>query len=126
MSIRFITPNQHGILDFMVAAVLIAGPFVLGLGDSSPLVVWISVVTGFAVIVLSLLTDYRYGLYRLIPFWGHLMVDGIVGLAFVLIPFMLGFEGLDAIFYWVNGLGVLAVVTLGLTREPAKPSPSTG
>ncbi len=51
MSIRFITPNQHGVLDFIVATALIVAPFVLGL---SPLAVWISAATGPAVIVLGL------------------------------------------------------------------------
>lgn len=118
-SLRFITPNQHGVLDFIVATALIVLPFALGLGGSSPLAVWISVATGVAVVVLSLLTDYRYGLYRLIAFRGHLLVDGLVGLAFALIPTVLGFGGIDAIYYWVNAAGVLAVVSLGLPEEPA-------
>ena len=117
MSIRFITPNQHGVLDFIVATALIVAPFGLGL---SPLAVWISAATGLAVIVLSLLTDYRYGLYRVIPFWGHLLVDGIVGVSFAIIPIVLGFTGLDAAYFWVNAAGVLAVVSLGLTHEPVK------
>lgn len=124
--IRFITPNQHGILDFSVAAVLIVAPFLLGLGGSSSLAVWLSVATGIAVIVLSLLTDYRYGLLRLIPFKGHLLVDALVGLAFVMIPFVVGFEGRDAIFYWVIGVGVLAVVALGRTDQPGHPAVPTG
>lgn len=116
--VRFITPNQHGVLDFIVAAVLIVAPFLLGLGGSSSLAVWLSVATGVAVIMLSLLTDYRYGLLRIIPFKGHLLADALVGLAFVIIPFLAGFEGRDAIFYWVIGVGVLAVVALGRTDQP--------
>jgi len=120
MSVRFITPNQHGVLDFLVAAALMAMPFALGLGASSPLAIWMSVATGVAVVVLSLMTDYRFGLIPVIPFWGHLAVDGIVGAAFVMAPSVLGFTGIDALYYWVNGAAVLVVVALGQTRQPVQ------
>jgi|APFre7841882630_1041343.scaffolds.fasta_scaffold98377_2 hypothetical protein len=124
MSIRFITPNQHGVIDFVVAAALIVAPFALGLGTSSPLAIWISVATGVVIVVQSLLTDYRFGLVKLIPFRVHLSMDGAVGLAYALIPTTLGFTGIDAMYYWVNAAGVLAVVSLGLTRQPALLSPA--
>lgn len=119
MSIRFITPNQHGVIDFAVAAALIGAPFALGLGASSPLAIWISVATGAIIVVQSLLTDYRFGLVRVLPFWAHLSMDGAVGVAYALIPTILGFSGLDAIYYWVNAAAVIAVVSVGLTEQPA-------
>ena len=117
-SFRFIAPNQRGVPDIMVATAVIVAPIALGLGACSPLAVWMSVATGAAVLGLSLLTDYRFGLMRVIPFRGHLTVDGIVGAAFAAAPFMLGFAGLDALYYWVNGAAVLMVVGLGLTKAP--------
>jgi hypothetical protein len=123
MSLRFITPNQHGVIDFAVAALLIVAPFALGLGASSALAVWISVATGLVVVVMSLLTDYRFGVVRILPFWAHLSLDGAVGVAYALIPTVLGFSGIDAIYYWVNAAAVLAVVSLGLTVQPAAAAP---
>jgi hypothetical protein len=124
MSIRFITPNQHGIIDFVVAAALIVAPFALGLGASSPLAIWISVATGVVVVAMSLLTDYRYGLLRIVPFWAHLSIDGVVGVAYALIPTIFGFSGIDAIYYWVNAAAVIAVVSLGMTVQPAARAPT--
>jgi hypothetical protein len=37
MSIRFLTPARHGVVDYLAAAELLILPFVLGLGTSSPL-----------------------------------------------------------------------------------------
>jgi len=48
----------------------------------------------------------------------YLAVDFLVGLAFVVAPFVLGFAGLDAAYYWVLGATVLVVVTVVRT-EPA-------
>lgn len=118
MSLKFITPNMHGVLDYIVGATLITAPFVLGLGASSPVAIWLSVATGIAVIVMSLITDYRFSLARIIPFWLHLSVDGAAAIVFALAPLIFGFTGLDMVYYLVNAAAVLTVVTLGLTEQP--------
>ncbi|MEM7212697.1 MAG: hypothetical protein AAF479_12535 [Pseudomonadota bacterium] len=109
---RFVTRNIHAWLDYPVAAALIILPIVLGLGESSPIALWLSVATGFAALVLTILTDHELGLIRVLPYKLHLLVDGAVGVVFVLAPLVLGFSGLDAAYYWLNGLAVLFVVGL--------------
>lgn len=126
MSIRFITPNAHGVIDFIVAAGLICLPFILGLGVSSPLAFWISVATGFAILVLGLFTDYRYGLFRIIPFWLHLTIDAIFALAFALVPTVLGFTGIDALYYWLAAAGNIAAVIFGKTEQDYAPDARGG
>lgn len=120
MAIRFLTPTLHGVVDYTAAAALIVMPFVLGLGESHVLAKWLAVATGFAVIVVSLLTDYRYGAVRVLPFKGHLAIDAIVAALFLIAPFALGFSGLDAAYYIANALAVFAVVSLSDlgTAEP--------
>ncbi len=118
MSLRFITPNMHGVLDYIVDATLITGPSILGLGASSAMAFWLSVLTGVAVIVMSLITDYRFSLAKVIPFWLHLSVDGAAAIVFIVAPFALSFGGIDMIYYLLNGVAVLAVVGLGLTEQP--------
>ena len=112
MSIRFITKDIHAYLDYPVAAGLVAMPFLLGLGLSSPLAFWFSVATGIAALVLTILTDHHLGLLRVLPYKLHLAVDAMVGAVFVIAPFALGFTGLDALYYWVIGATVLVVVGL--------------
>ncbi|MEO9685366.1 MAG: hypothetical protein ABJF86_11045 [Tateyamaria sp.] len=118
MSMRFITKDIHAYLDYPVAAGLFAMPFLLGLGQSAPLAFWLSVVTGVAALVLTLLTDHHLGVVRVLPYKLHLTVDGAVGVVFVIAPFVLGFSGLDALYYWVIGATVLIVV--GLHKEETK------
>ena len=112
MNPRFITKNIHALLDYPVAVVLMAAPFLLGLGDSHPLALWLSVGTGVAAFVLTILTDHMLGVVRVLPYKFHLTVDAAVGVTFVLAPFVLGFAGLDALFYLANGAAVLSVVGL--------------
>ena len=115
---RFITKEIHAYLDYPVAIGLIIMPFILGLGSLNPLAMWLSVVTGIAALVLTILTDHHLGLIRVLPYKLHLTVDFMVGLAFVAIPFILGFAGLEAAYYWVIGATVLVVVGLHKADVP--------
>ena len=118
MDPRFVTKTMHAFLDYPVALSLMVTPFLLGLGNSNPLALWLSVITGVAALTLTLFTNHRLGVFRVLPYSVHLTVDFVVGVAFLLAPNALGFAGLDAGYYWVNAAAVLLVVSLH------KPEPS--
>jgi hypothetical protein len=116
---RFITKKIHAYLDYPVAVALIVLPFVLGLGNSNPLALQLSVGTGIAAFILTLLTDHQLGVYRIIPYKVHLAIDTLVGIVFVIAPFMFSFRGADACFYWIIGGSVLIVVSLHKSETAA-------
>ncbi len=121
MSFRFITKSMHAyLIDYPVAVVLIAAPFVLKLGQSGPIAMWLSVVVGVAALVLPALTDHPTGLVHIIPYWLHLWVDRAVGLVFVIAPFAFKFVGLDAWYYWVLAAAVL--LTTSVLNAPETPA----
>ena len=107
---RFITKEIHAYLDYPVAISLIGMPFLLGLGAVNPLAFWLSVVTGIAAFLLTVLTDHHLGVFRVLPYKFHLTVDGLVGATFVATPFILQFTGVEFLYYVVLGLTVIAVV----------------
>jgi len=109
---RFVTKQIHALLDYPVALALIALPFLLGLGSSNPLAFQLSVITGIAALILTILTDHQTGLIRVVSYQAHLVVDFLVGLTFLLAPFIFSFEGMDAYYYWINGAAVLLVVSM--------------
>jgi hypothetical protein len=122
MEIRFVTKTVHAFLDYPVALSLMAMPFVLGLGNANPLALWLSAVTGIAAFVLTLLTDHKTGVFRVLPYRLHVAVDRTVGLVFAAAPFVLGFTGLDAWYYWANAAAVL-LVTFVLNAPEDEPNP---
>jgi hypothetical protein len=109
---KFITKRIHAFLDYPVAIALIALPFLLGLGDSNPLALQLSVATGVAALILTLLTDHHLGAFRVVSYKIHLIVDFLVAVVFIIAPFIFSFEGIDAYYYWINGAAVLAVVSM--------------
>lgn len=87
-------------------------PFVLKLGTSNPLALWVAVGTGVAALVLTLLTDHYLGALRVLPYWFHLAVAGLIGITFSTAPMLFSFSGLDAGYYWANGAAVMLVIGL--------------
>jgi hypothetical protein len=116
-TMRFMTKEFHAYLDYPVALGLMAMPFMLGLGAVNEFALWLSVATGFAALMLTILTDHHLGLFRVLPYSLHLAVDFAVGLAFLAAPSLLGFTGLEAAYYWVIGATVLVVVGLHSPEE---------
>ena len=112
MNIRFVTKSIHAILDYPVALALIVLPFLLGLGSTNPIALWLSVSVGIAAAILTFFTDHFLGVVRVLPYSFHLAVDFLVALVFLAAPFVFGFTGIDAWFYWLNGLAVIVVVSL--------------
>lgn len=119
---RFVTRKIHSLLDYPVALSLFAMPFILGLGATNPAAKWLSVATGIAAFVLTLLTDHETGVIRVLPYWLHVAVDRLVSVMFLAAPFVLGFSGLDAAYYWVNAAAVLTVTVILAAPESGGPA----
>lgn len=117
---RIITKEIHAYLDYPVGFSLLILPVMLGLGSSSALAFWLSIATGFAALLLTILTDHHLGVFRILPYSFHLSVDGLVGIAFVTLPHLLGFTGFDFWYYSLLGATVLLVVGLHKTDESAQ------
>lgn len=120
MDPRFVTRSMHAFLDYPVGLSLVVLPFVLQLGSSNPLALWLAVGTGAAALILTFFTDHILGVVRVLPYSFHLAVDLAVGVVFLLAPSVLGFSGIDAWYYWLNGAAVLLVV--GLHKPDIAPS----
>lgn len=81
----------HGILDYLMGALLIASPWVLGF-HAGGAETWVPVVLGAGVIVYSLFTDYELGAVRRLPMTTHLWLDALGGVLLAVSPWVLGFD----------------------------------
>lgn len=123
MNPKFLNPAIHGLLDYVAAVGLIVLPFLLDLGATSQLASGLSVVAGIGLVAYSLATDYALGVFRVIPFRAHLMLDVAAAVVFVAAPFVFGWQGLVLGYYLSMGAGVLAVVALSTAGRGAIPVP---
>jgi hypothetical protein len=105
---RFITRSiQTYLIDYPVTVILIVAPFLLKLGKSSPVGLWLSVVTRVTALLLQALTDHPTGLVRVIGYWLHLWVDRALGVVSIIAPFAFHFTGPYSRYYWVLAAAVL-------------------
>jgi hypothetical protein len=106
MSFRFITKSiRTYLIDCPVAVVLIVAPFLLKLGKSSPVALWLSVVTRVS-LLLSAFTDHStalVGVIRASLQW----VDRALGVISITAPSAFHVTGPDAGYSWVFAAAVL-------------------
>src|SRR4051812_19940352 len=111
---KLIPRNIHGILDYLVGALLIAAPWLLGFADHTA-ATYSPVALGVGAILYSLLTDYELGLVRIIPFPMHLGLDAASGLLLAASPWLFGFADRVSTPHVV--LGIFEVLAAVMTRN---------
>ena len=88
---RFIPTRVHGYLDYLVGALLIAAPWLLGFATGGA-EQWVPVALGVGALAYSLLTDYELGAIRTIPMRTHLLLDLLSGVLLAVSPWLFGFD----------------------------------
>jgi hypothetical protein len=115
---HIISRRNHGILDYVVGIILILAPTLFGFSNEG-IAERVPMVLGIATLVYSLFTQYELGLFKVLPFRGHLLLDILNGLTLAASPWIFHFADRVWIPHLVLGLLELAVVLLTET------SPST-
>ncbi len=114
---KLFSTRTHGILDFISVGTLLALPRLFGWSKQTT-----SLLTNIALgtFIASLLTRYEFGLFKVLPMKGHLLMDVLVSLVLIASPFVFGFadEGSHWVFFVVLGVGYL-LATLMTQEHPA-------
>lgn len=88
---RVFSTRTHGMLDYLMAALLIASPWIFGFARGGA-ETWVPVVIGVSALGYSVMTDYELGLIRRIQMPVHLWLDAVAGLALAVSPWVLAFD----------------------------------
>jgi len=87
MNLRVIPTKVHGAVDMATGPALIAAPTLLRMNGNKGATIPPRAV-GAAAIVNALLTDYEFGLKRLLPMRTHLALDAVGGVTLAATPFL--------------------------------------
>jgi hypothetical protein len=107
--VRLLPAWLHAVADYAVGAGLVIVALAVG-GTAGA--VGTGVVVGVTVLVVSLLTRYPLGLFKVLPFTVHSAGDYLAAALLLVAPFALHFNDSDASLaavYVVAGIAVLAV-----------------
>src|SRR3954454_17868567 len=88
---RPITSRMHGMLDYPMAVLLIASPWIFGFSDVGGAATAVPIVIGVLVLAQSLITDYEYSVMDALQLRGHLMMDVLAGVVPAASPWIFGF-----------------------------------
>jgi hypothetical protein len=110
----------HGVLDYTVAILLIAMPWILGVNGYNAQT-YVPVVLGIATIAYSFITSYECGAVPVISMQTHLILDTINGLILATSPWVFGFADEIMIPYVGGGVLELLVVALSNRHPQFKP-----
>jgi hypothetical protein len=106
-----VPPQVHGLLDYPLAAILIAGPLVLDFDFKAATI--IALVFGGGAAVLAVATAWPTGIVKIIPPLLHGYADTLVTLALIVLPFAVGFSyRTPALLFYVivGGAGLIATL----------------
>jgi len=105
---KIISPRAHGYLDFLTVAIFLFAPTMLGLSQTPAIIAYILAVVH---LIVTLTSDFPFGVVKLIPFTIHGWIERLVGPSLIALPFILGFsdEGTARNFYIALGIIIIAV-----------------
>jgi hypothetical protein len=115
-----ISLTLHALMDPLLAALLIAAPFLFGFSDQGgPTAVCI--VAGIVVLLVAMSTCWRLSLIKAIPISAHLVLDVAVAGLLIASPFLFGFSDQAGPTAFVIIVGVFDLLAALGTRWFAAP-----
>lgn len=100
---RFISTRIHGVLDYAMAILLIAAPWLFDFARNGA-ETWVPVVLGIGVIAYSLVTNYEMGLVHKLSMPTHLGLDLAGGVILAVSPWLFGFADFVYLPHLILGL----------------------
>ena len=108
----------HGLVEYAVAALFIAAPFVFGFEETSATAA--SIVVGLLVLAFTAVSVLPTGLVKSVSVGVHVTADIVLAVLLVALPFVLGFRDEGAPTALFITVGVLHLLVTIATRFPGR------
>lgn len=108
-----ISVRAHGVIDYIVAVLLVVAPFILGFANGGP-AMWVPIILGIVLAAYSLMTRYPYSVAALIPLPVHLGLDVASGILLLISPWLFGFSQLV---WWPHVIVGAAEIVIALCTQ---------
>lgn len=86
---KFLNPRVHGYVDYVAVALLALAPTLFAFSGVAAAICYLAAI---GMLGLSLCTAYPLGMARLVPFTIHGAIEFVGSIAFVVAPWLFGFD----------------------------------
>ncbi len=117
---RVIAAGPHRMLDFVTVAGFALAPSALRLAGLGATVAYVLAAVHLA---LTFLTHFPGSAARPVSFLLHGTIEGVVGIALLLLPWLAGWSGTTRMFYVGAGVVILGVWGLSAYRTSSRSAP---
>jgi len=111
---RFIPVDVHNIMNYLYGILIIVSPWLFDFNRGGAETV-IPIVVGIVVLGISLATNYKYSLAKIISFKAHLTADIVIGIFLIVSPWLFGFN--NYVYIPHAAFGLIAVMTSLMTER---------
>jgi hypothetical protein len=114
---RILDARVHGVLDLIAVFAFLLGPLLFGLGGSPAAIAYTLAIVH---LVMTLLTRFPMGRWKVIPFPVHGIVELIVGVALLILPSFAGYAPGSPARKFYLGMGAVILIVWALTAYGAQ------
>lgn len=115
-----ITRSLHGIVDYQYAAMVSAAPELVGFKEEETATTLCRVM-GSGALLYSVFTRYELGLFRIMPFKTHLVIDAVANTMTATAPWLFGFYRNTRARNTFLAAGLLGLMVAQLTQPDEMP-----
>jgi low affinity Fe/Cu permease len=108
---KIINANVHAVLDYLTVIFLWISP---SLFNFSRPVSTFTYILGAIHLLLTISTNYKYGILKFIPFPTHGTIELILGIVLIITPWLLNFTNNTDCYYY-SALALVIFITYALT-----------
>lgn len=110
---KIISPKVHAILDYATVIFLLASPSLFKMEEPLNIFTYLLAVVHF---LLTILTNFKLGLIKVIPFRVHGLIEVIVAVVLAGVAFWFYNIGIDLGFYYYIIIAVIIMIVFLLTN----------
>ncbi|MCI0747825.1 MAG: SPW repeat protein [Verrucomicrobia subdivision 3 bacterium] len=119
---KIIPTHLHGAFDYVCGFMLILSPHLLGISEAHSPERLVPQLTGFFILVQSLMTRYECGVLRVLPMQAHLLSESLAGLFLAISPWVFSFHQASATRWMPHCVAGGALLIAGLLTAESRRS----
>ena len=106
--------KQHGVIDYVTGTMLLVSPWLFQFNHLSDMATYTMVLIGSFVLIVSMVTNYPFGMLKLLPFPVHGFVELIGAVVLLFSPWVMGFVNVTPAFNVsvIVGIAYLGVISI--------------